>query len=271
MNGRMARHHGGCLLMLLVAVAGSGCGTVSQRRFDDSRLRIQALQAENEQLHDVALNVRSQNRDLAARALDDARKLRALEETNRRLERSILAYQDETRHMAAILDQLRSQVRLAVTDDTTISLRDSLRRVPEEFPDVRYDAETLTFHLPAERLFDGGTESLSDEAGRWLDAIGTELRAAAQTAPGGRWVLEVGSLPLAQGVQLASDRGDDPEASARWRQQKLRARIEHASGLDGALFGVRTDSPSDGVVRASADGEGWVALRVVPLKVTNAR
>ncbi len=89
----------------------TGCTMVPERKFEESKLQIQALQAENEQLRDVVLNVRSQNRDLTLRAVDDARRIRAQEEAVRRLERSVLAYQEERDEMAATLNEIKSAVR----------------------------------------------------------------------------------------------------------------------------------------------------------------
>jgi hypothetical protein len=99
--------------LLCLAAAAAGCASTPRTRLDDCRLRVQALQAENEQLRDVALNVRNENRDLATRAVEDARRLRAQDEAIRRLEQSVLAYQDERARMAALLDQIRAPERVA--------------------------------------------------------------------------------------------------------------------------------------------------------------
>lgn len=99
---------------LATLVGGSllaGCSFVPEKKYEDSRLRIQALQGENEQLRDVLLNVRSQNRDMALRAVEDARRLRAQEEAIRRLERSVLAYQDDRDEMIALLEELKAELR----------------------------------------------------------------------------------------------------------------------------------------------------------------
>jgi uncharacterized transporter YbjL len=90
---------------------GGGCAFVPEKKYEDSRLQIQALRAENEQLRDVVLNVRSQNRDLSLRAVEDARRLRAQEAAIRRLERSVQAYQEDRDAMIALLDQINAELR----------------------------------------------------------------------------------------------------------------------------------------------------------------
>lgn len=96
--------------MLLLALAATGCSVVPRTRLEDCRKRTQGLSAENLQLKDSVLSLRGQNRDLEGRAVEDARRIGALEETNQRLEQSLAAYQDEARQAAALLDQIRVQV-----------------------------------------------------------------------------------------------------------------------------------------------------------------
>jgi hypothetical protein len=251
-------------LTLVVAITPSGCGVVSQRKLDDSRLRIQALQAENEQLRDVALKARNENRDMGQRALEDARRMRALEEANRRLERSILAYQDETKQMAALLDQLRSQVSMATSDSPRVSLREQLQSLPNEHPEINFDPEKLALTFPSERLFDEPQGRLSPEAERWLDAIGARLRSGASTDKAQDWTIEI-----AAGQLIPADKSLDAEsrhlaeATARWRMHKVRERLARASGLDPDRFVVGApNEAADGVIPVSLPAEGRVELRV---------
>ncbi len=112
---------------LLVSLNDCACTTVSRSRLDDCRLRLQAVQAENEQLRDVALNVRNQNRDMALRAVEDSRRLRAQDEAIQRLEKSVLAYQDERERMASALDDLRTQVKTAASEAPVTAALDEPR------------------------------------------------------------------------------------------------------------------------------------------------
>ena len=56
-------------------LAPAGCVGVSRSRYDDARLKAQSLQAENSQLRDVLVSVRTQNRDMNQRAVEDARRV----------------------------------------------------------------------------------------------------------------------------------------------------------------------------------------------------
>jgi hypothetical protein len=96
----------------------AGCSFVPQSRLDDCHLRSQALQSETARLKDEAFSLRNQNRDLTQRALDDAHRVRALEEANQRLERTVTAYQEERDKMVEAFDQLNRQIQ-AAADDTS--------------------------------------------------------------------------------------------------------------------------------------------------------
>jgi len=86
-----------------------GCGFVPTNRLSDCQKFNQTLHTENSQLKDVVLRLRSQNEELAQRALDDLDRLRTQEESIRRLERSVLAYQQERERMASALEQIRRE------------------------------------------------------------------------------------------------------------------------------------------------------------------
>ncbi len=249
----------GCWL-LLCACALSGCGMVSQRRLDDSKVRIQALQAENEQLRDVVLNVRSQNKNMASRALDDERRLRALEEANGRLERSVLAYQDESKQVAALLDQLRTQVRVASTGGPRASLIERLEDVVARERELRFDASKQTVWLPADRLFDRATGDLTPEAARWLEALAGVARTESS---GARLAVELSGPGSGSGLALASAE-DNEGARARWRLEKLRSRMESASGLGPDVITTRSEgADGDGVVAAGGTDGVTIRFRAV--------
>jgi predicted RNase H-like nuclease (RuvC/YqgF family) len=110
---------------VLAGLAGllAGCSFVPKSRLEDSRLRVQALQAENARLKDQALALRNQNRDLTQRALDDAHRQRALEEANARLEHNLAVYQDEREQMIAAFESLRQEIQAAAETEATASRR----------------------------------------------------------------------------------------------------------------------------------------------------
>jgi predicted nuclease with TOPRIM domain len=97
-------------IVLGLAALTSGCALAPRSRLDECASKCQALQAETAQLKDAAARLRGQNRDLAQRAIDDARRLRTLEEANARLERSVAAYQDDVGRLGAAYDQIKRQV-----------------------------------------------------------------------------------------------------------------------------------------------------------------
>src|SRR4051812_36176541 len=72
---------------ILLACAASGCAAVPRGQIEDCRQQTLALHAELSQTKDLAANLRTQNREMAARSVEDARRLAALEESNERLER----------------------------------------------------------------------------------------------------------------------------------------------------------------------------------------
>lgn len=254
----------GCALLGLAP----GCGMVPQRRLEDSRTRIQALQAENEQLRDVVLNVRSKNRDLAARASDDARRVRTLEDANEQLERSVLAYQDEAKQVSALLDQLRSQMRLAATaGNTNVSLRERLHNAFAQESSVRVDPDALTVSLPRSALFDDASGALTADAKRWLGALGAAIRADAQAGNADTHrEIEITGATSASAERLANGDVSEVDAAMQWRLQRLRAEVEHASGLGADVF--RVVPTADGVVEAS--NQGWVTIRVAESTVARS-
>ncbi len=90
-----------------------GCAFVPKARFDEAQKVVQTLRAENTQLKDSALTLKVQNQDLAQRAIDDDKALRALEAANTQYEKSIQAYQDEREELQSAFRVLKNQVQTA--------------------------------------------------------------------------------------------------------------------------------------------------------------
>ncbi len=88
-----------------------GCAVVSKSRFDSAEKLVQSLRSENAQLKDTALAVKVQNQDLAQRAVDDSKAIRALEAANDQYERSIQGYQDEREQLQSAFAELKRQAR----------------------------------------------------------------------------------------------------------------------------------------------------------------
>jgi hypothetical protein len=98
---------GQALFLALAIVAPAGCAFVPKSRLDDAQKLVVSLRAENAQLKDSALNLKVQNQELAQRAVDDGRAIRALEVANKQFERSIQGYQDERERLARAFREAR--------------------------------------------------------------------------------------------------------------------------------------------------------------------
>jgi hypothetical protein len=94
---------------LACALLGSGCAFVPRTRLDDAQKLVGGLRSDNAQLKDLAVNLKAQNQELAQRAVDDARALRALEDANGQYERSIQGYQDDREQYQSAFRELRGR------------------------------------------------------------------------------------------------------------------------------------------------------------------
>lgn len=96
---------------LATASAAAGCAFVPRAQLDDCHKLSRTLQAETARLKDANVSLRSRERDLAERSVDDARRIAALEEANQRLESSILAYQQDRDRLAAAFDRIQADLQ----------------------------------------------------------------------------------------------------------------------------------------------------------------
>ena len=97
-----------CVLML-----APGCAFVPKSRVDEAQKLVQSLRSENAQMKDTALTLKVQNQDLAQRAVDDGKAIRALEVANAQYEQSIQGYQEEREQLQSAFQDLKGQVRTA--------------------------------------------------------------------------------------------------------------------------------------------------------------
>ena len=105
------RPHQTFVLILILGSIVPGCAFVPKSRFESAEKLVQSLRSENAQLKDSALAVKVQNQDLAQRAVDDAKSIRALEVANDQYERSIQGYQDEREQLQAAFAEMKRQAR----------------------------------------------------------------------------------------------------------------------------------------------------------------
>ena len=101
---------------VVVPLILGGCASAPRSALDESRGQTLALRAELVQAKDTAAKLRTQNRDITARAIEDSRRLATLEETTDRLEKSVVAYQQERDEYAVALERINHEVASAASD-----------------------------------------------------------------------------------------------------------------------------------------------------------
>ncbi|HEX8203218.1 MAG TPA: hypothetical protein VF590_22265, partial [Isosphaeraceae bacterium] len=111
-------------------LAAGGCAVVPRSQLEECHKLSRSLQAETAQLKDAAINLRAHNQDLAQRAVADGRRIEELERVNRRLERSVAAYQEEREQLAASLERIKRQVASAA-DPLPTALGPGSDRAPD--------------------------------------------------------------------------------------------------------------------------------------------
>jgi outer membrane protein OmpA-like peptidoglycan-associated protein len=228
------------------------------------------VQAENQELRDVALNVRGQNRDLAQRALDDSRRLKAQEEAIARYERVIGDYQDERERMLALIDQIRSQVRTAALAPPTTAMLDGLDTFARGNPDCLLDPPRGGLTIPVASLFQAGTADLSAEGQRRLDDLAAALDGPASDGLALNVAGEGRSPGLGDdAVRLASGSASTPappNALALDRARRIRDHLAQRLGLDPSRIAVSSGGQSnlsgDALPRASSPAPPSIAIRV---------
>jgi chemotaxis protein MotB len=238
---------------VLAALQASGCSLIPKGKLDECHRVTQTLRAENSRLKDVALDLRAQNQDLSQRAVDDANRIAAQEEAVERMEKSVQAYQAEREQLAAALEVIKRQVRLAVSPRGA-ALPARLDSYVSAHPGWSFDRSTNTLSAPFEGLFERGSDRLRPEAIDALKALASELSEARTT----NLSLEVLGPPEPPPVVRAGyeeDAGSDlvTTASARFlraaRAARIRDQLVELTGIDPAharLAGARANAePAD--------------------------
>jgi chemotaxis protein MotB len=224
---------------LLVGVIASGCALVPKSRLDDAAKITQALRAENVQLRDQVLTLRSENRDLSERALGDARKISAMEKVNERLETSVQGYIDEREDLVDKFQQYRRLAQSATGADLSAGLSTRLRSFASAHPGTTFDEAAGSLSIGVDALFPRGGDRLRPGGSRWLDDLAALMNGA-----------EVKSLPVVvsargpaadPGVRLASTAA--PADLALARAGRVRDALAERAGRDRARIGVAARAP----------------------------
>jgi hypothetical protein len=98
------------LILGALALTTSGCRLAPREQVEECHRLSVVLRSENARLKDQVQALRSQNRDLSERAVDDGRTITQLEETNRQLETSVQAYQDERSQLESAYRAFRASL-----------------------------------------------------------------------------------------------------------------------------------------------------------------
>jgi chemotaxis protein MotB len=250
----------------LATACGTGCGVVPKQRLEDCHQVSQTLRSENNRLKDLTLDLRARNQDLSERAVDDSRRLAMQEQAVDRLEKSVQAYQAEREQMAAALETVKRQVRLAVTPHAAANPA-RLKAFAAAHPDWSFDPARLTLSAPSAKLFEPGADRLRPAAAEALKALAAEL-----SGPGGDALhLEIAGPPDAPPIAKAGfdpARSDDDAklaaASARFlaaaRAARVRDRLLADAGLDPAHARLAKTAPR--AADAPDDPERRVEIRL---------
>ena len=171
------------LLLAWVALAAGGCRMAPREQVDECHRLNQTLRSENAQLKDQMLAFRSQNQDYSERAVDDARRLDALEQANLRLETSVQAYQDERTRLETAYKELRASLPQAA-QPLAFEPRDKPKRSRQASEPIR-DPELKKASIEAPERRKGAKKVLLDEQGEDQSSL---PRPASGSPKASRWI-----------------------------------------------------------------------------------
>jgi outer membrane protein OmpA-like peptidoglycan-associated protein len=147
---------------------------VPKSRLDDAAKVTQSLRSENAQLKDQALSLKGENSDLTRRALNEGRKITALEEANDRLESSVQAYIDEREDLNDAFQRFKRTAQAAVIMPSG-ALQARLKSFSNGHPGTSYDTATGVLTVEADQLFVAGSDRIKPAATAWLTDLATIL------------------------------------------------------------------------------------------------
>jgi chemotaxis protein MotB len=250
-------------VILWLAGLSAGCALVPKSQLDECHKLSRSLQAETSQLKDASLNLRAHNQDLAQRAVADGQRIEELEQVNRRLERSIAAYQEEREQMAASLERIKRQIG-AVADPLPTALMRRLKGFARDHPGCAFDPGALVLTVPADLLFRAGTDRWASGAETLLGESAALLADPAAPDLGVRVVGHAASSPIRRtglGGEPQPERSLSGARAVRVRDL-LRARAgidpHRIIAEDPGTARTRTDVPDDG----ARDGDLRIELHL---------
>ena len=226
-----------------------GCAWAPRSRVDEAHRLVQSLRAENAQIKDASLNLRTQNQELAQRAVDDARAIKALEQANQQYEQSIIGYQDEREAMRTAFRDVERQARAGGGVDAPRSAEnlpadaaEPLEALARARPGGSFDPATGTITVDPATLFAPGARRLSAEGSRWVDDVAVQVAA---NGPDRVAVRLASPSPAGDGVRPASLRNDPAiQGLDASRTQAVRQAIAARAGVAADRVRVAVAGPA---------------------------
>ncbi len=163
----------GVLLPALV-----GCAVVPRNKLEETQSANRELRTALAEAKDSVARLKTQNRDLAARSIEESRRNLALEEANERFERDIMTYQEEREQYAAALDQIKNQVLASSGRSRPTASLDPIPAFLAAHPGSSFDARASRLNLPAASFFREGTAEWLPKPKADLDRLAKALSEA---------------------------------------------------------------------------------------------
>lgn len=262
---RRLRATTGAGLTPVLACLALGCGALPHSQLAECRQRSQALQAEATQLKNEALGLRDRNRELAQRAIEDAHQIHTLKQSNSRLEKSLLAYQEERNRLVEAFEQLQNQIRTAAATSPPLAGIDRLESFARAHPGCRFDAARRALTIPCELLFPPTSDALTPASELVLTALGRLLSDPDTGLASGRVVIR--SLSPSGVVRAAADTSKGSAGAELGRRRAGHVRDLLEAALNGSACRVEmaeSQEPLEMTMRASADSTEAIAIEIEP-------
>jgi hypothetical protein len=228
-----------------------GCAWAPKSRVDEAHKLVQTLRAENAQMKDVSLTLRVQNQELAQRAVDDARAIKALEVANGQFERSIQGYQAEREQMRAAFRDVERQARgesRPRESSAASAIVERFHAVARALPGASYDDTTGALTVPADALFLPGGSRPTSEGDAWLDELSVQVAASTPDRVDLR-LADPADDPQLRRAGVAGD--DTAKVLGQKRAQVIRDAVAARARIDASRVVVSildpTRTPASGV------------------------
>ncbi|WP_435021082.1 hypothetical protein TA3x_002176 [Tundrisphaera sp. TA3] len=220
-----------------------GCAWAPKSRVEEAHKLVQAIRAENAQMKDTTITLRAQNQELAQRAVDDARALRALEVANEEFERSIRGYQEDREKMRSAFREVERMARgdsRSGRAEAPGADSGGFHDLARALPGASFDDATGTLTVPAEALFPPGGSRPTAEGEGWIDGLAAEVASARPE----RVILHLAGSAADAPVRRAGLSGDDPgKGVAEKRARFLRDAVANRSPIEADRVEVSILTP----------------------------